>query len=240
NNETGAKYQVKEAADIIHRASPDGAVHLDATQSYMKFPFSVSSVGADMITVSSHKIEGPKGVGALYVGAGLLKSKGLSPIVFGGGQEDGLRSGTENVPGIGAFAEAARVYYNALPQRYQAVSALREYLVEKVSAVCGIEVNLPSGDFAPHIVSLTVRGMKSETVLNDLSGRKICVSAGSACSSHDKRLSSALLAFGKTPDEADSTIRVSLSFRNTKEELDTFVAALVDVIRVRAKKLSLD
>lgn len=236
NNETGAVYPVKEAAAILHRASPDAVLHVDATQSYMKIPFTPASLGADMITLSSHKIEGPKGVGALWVSDAVIKNRGLSPVVFGGGQEDGLRSGTENVPGICAFGEAARVYHGAFAARTERVARLRGYLVEKIATLDGCVCNLPPV-CAPHILNITVRGLRSETVLNDLSGRGICVSSGSACSSHDKNaLSGALLAFGKTADEADSSIRVSLSYHNTEEELDTFVSALGEIIATRAKK----
>ena len=236
NNETGALYPLKRVADIVHRLAPEALFHVDATQSYMKVPFTVKSIGADLVTVSSHKIEGPKGVGALWLSENVVKQKGLSPLLIGGGQEDGLRSGTENVPGVCAFAEAARLYQTAFAERYEAVKALRLYLIGQLSALGErITLNLPP-EAAPHILSITVHGLKSETVLNDLSGKGIYVSSGSACSSHDAKLSSALLAFGKTADEADSTIRVSLSYRNTPAEADAFVAALAETIATRAKK----
>lgn len=240
NNETGALYDLKAAADLVHRSCPDALFHVDATQAFMKFPFTPRSLGADMITLSSHKIEGPKGMGALWISDAVLKSRGLSPLVFGGGQEEGLLSGTENVPGAAAFGEAAKVYAAHLTERSNRMRALRDYLLNGIAAdpflSKAVSPNLPTGKCAPHILSLTVKGLKSETVLNDLSGRGIYVSSGSACSSHDKKISSALLAFGKSEEEADSTIRISLSFRNTEEELDLFLAALTDVCKTRAKK----
>lgn len=240
NNETGALYDSKAAADLVHRLCPEALFHVDATQSFMKVPFTPKSLGADMITLSSHKIEGPKGMGALWVSDRILQSHGLSPLIFGGGQEAGLLSGTENVPGAAAFGEAARVYAAHLTERGARMRALRDYLLRGLADASfpagAVSPNLPAGACAPHILSLTVNGMKSETVLNDLSGRGIYVSSGSACSSHDKKLSSALLAFGKSEGEADSTIRISLSFRNTEAELDAFLAALADICRTRAKK----
>ena len=236
NSETGALYPLKQIADAVHRMAPEALFHVDATQSYMKVPFTPKGIGADLITLSSHKIEGPKGVGALWVADGVIKQKGLSPLLIGGGQEGGLRSGTENVPGACAFGVAARTYFAAFRERHEALSSLRAYLIEALASLGdSITLNIPAA-FAPHILSVTVRGMKSETVLNDLSDKGIYVSSGSACSSHDAALSSALLAFGKTEDEADSTIRVSLSYRNTREEADAFVAALGETIRTRAKK----
>ncbi len=236
NNETGALYPLKKISDMLHRVCPEALFHVDATQSYMKVPFTPKSIGADMITLSSHKIEGPKGVGALWISDAVLRAKGLSPLLIGGGQEEGLRSGTENVPGAAAFAKAAEVYSASFAQRREKVSALRLYLIERLSTLEGVSLNLPKGECAPHILSVTVGGMKSETVLNDLSGKGIYVSSGSACSSHDAHLSSALLAFGKTADEADSTVRVSLSYRNTVQEADAFVEALSETLRTRAKK----
>lgn len=238
NNETGAIYPVAEVAKLVKRTCPDGVLHVDATQAFMKIPFTPKTLGADMVTVSSHKIEGPKGVGALWVSDALVKSKGLSPIVFGGGQEDGLRSGTENVPGICAFAEAARLAKEGFDSRTAAMRAVREYLIAAVAAhpiLSGAVVpNLPDAA-APHILSLTVSGFKSETVLNDLSGRGIYVSSGSACASNARNLSAALLAFGKTDAETDATIRLSFSHHNTTDEADAFVSALAEIVTTRAK-----
>ncbi len=236
NNETGALYPLRQIADAVHRMCPEALLHVDATQSYMKVPFTTKSIGADLITLSSHKIEGPKGVGALWISDAVIKQRGLSPLLIGGGQEGGLRSGTENVPGACAFGVAARTYFAAFAERHERIASLRAYLIEALASLGdSITLNIPK-EAAPHILSITVHGMKSETVLNDLSNKGIYVSSGSACSSHDAHISSALLAFGKTEDEADSTVRVSLSHRNTRQEADAFVAALGETVRTRAKK----
>ena len=239
NNETGAVYPLRAVSDRMKSTCPDAVLHADATQSFMKIPFTPASIGADLVTVSSHKIMGPKGVGALYVSDAVIKNRGLAPVAVGGGQEDGLRSGTENLPGACAFAAAARVYRAAFADRYAHIKGLKDYLLSSLAAredLTGVTPNLPKGETAPHIVNLTVAGMRSETVLNDLSGKGIYVSSGSACSSHDNHLSEALLAFGKTRDEADSSIRVSFSYHNTRGEIDRFLSALAETVATRAKK----
>ncbi len=240
NNETGALYPLKTISDAVKRLAPEALFHVDATQSFLKVPFTVKSIGADAVTISSHKIEGPKGVGALWVSDAVIKNRGLSPLLIGGGQEMGLRSGTENVPGAAAFAKAAEIGFKNFPARCEAMKKTRAYLLDALSKneilKDAVTPNIPKGECAPHIVSLTVKGLKSETVLNDLSGRGIYVSSGSACSSHDRALSSALLAFGKSEDEADSTVRVSLSYKNTEDEIDALLSALAESVSVRAKK----
>lgn len=238
NNETGALYDTAKVASLMKRVCPDGVLHVDATQAFMKIKMTPKSLGADMITVSSHKIEGPKGVGALWVSDALVKSRGLSPVLLGGGQEEGLRSGTENVPGACAFAEAARLASASFDARIAQITRVREHILSLLAAhpilSTAVTPNLPK-TAAPHVLSLTVNGFKSETVLNDLSGRGIYVSSGSACASHAKNLSAALLAFGKTEAETDATIRVSLSHRNTEEEAEIFVSALAEIVSTRAR-----
>ena len=196
----------------------------------MKVPFSVKSLGADLITVSAHKIHGPKGVGALWINPALLTAKRITPIVFGGGQESGYRSGTENTIGIEGFGAAAAAGAYTLASDIARMRKLRDGLFDRLAlAVPEVRPNRPVGESAPHIVSLTLPRIKSETMLNHLSGAGICVSAGSACSTHAKnKTSSALLAFGLAPAEADSTIRVSLSAATTEEELNRFVDALAE------------
>ena len=238
NNETGAVYDTARIAALLRRVCPDGVLHVDATQAFMKIKMTPRSLGADMLTVSSHKIEGPKGVGALWVSDAIVKSRGLSPILLGGGQEEGLRSGTENVPGICAFAEAARLAAESFDSRMACITAVREHLLSLLAShpilKTAVTPNIPAVA-APHILSLTVNGFKSETVLNDLSGRGIYVSSGSACASHARNLSAALLAFGKTEEETDATIRVSLSHHNTKEEAEALVSALAEIVETRAR-----
>ena len=237
NNETGAVYDTMRASAMMRRVCPDGVLHVDATQAFLKIPMTPKSLGADMITLSSHKIEGPKGVGALWIADSLIKSRGLATIILGGGQEEGLRSGTENVPGACAFGEAARLVKEAMAENTAAMEKVREHILSALAAHPilseAIVPNLPERH-APHILSLTVRGFKSETVQNDLSGRGIFVSSGSACASHARNLSEALLAFGKSEADTDATIRLSFSEHNTTEEADAFLAALAEIVTTRA------
>ena len=230
NNETGAIYDLAAVSAIMKRKCPDAVLHADATQSFMKIPFTPDGLGADMVTLSSHKIEGPKGVGALYISGEMIKTRGLAPMILGGGQEGGYRSGTENVPGIAAFATACRAAKNSFSARMRHISELKNYLLERLKADGRLAEITPlcPPNAAPHILSLTVTNIKSETMLHFLSSEGICVSSGSACSSNasTRHASPALLAYGQTEAEADSSIRVSLSHRNTKEELDALCEAL--------------
>lgn len=228
NNETGALYDTSEVAKLMKARSPEALLHVDATQSYLKIPFTKAKCGADMITISSHKIEGPKGVGALVVDGSVMKSKGLAPLVLGGGQEGGMRSGTENVPGIAAFGEAIRIGNASLCQRYAYLSELKSYLTKGIEGdkeLSEISITKPTAS-APHIVNITLPKIKSETMLHYLSSLGIYVSSGSACSSNSTHHSSALTAFGRTAAEADSSIRISLSHRNTKEDIDSLIEGL--------------
>ncbi len=229
NNETGALYDTAEAARLARLACPDAVIHLDATQSYMKLPFTKVSCGADMITVSSHKIEGPKGVGALVIDNRIIRSKGLAPLILGGGQEGGLRSGTENVPGICAFGEAVRLGRESLRQRYAYLSNLRRELICKLEGIPEISITIPKTS-VPHIVNITLPNIKSETMLHYLSSFGIYVSSGSACSSNTGHISSALVAFGRSAAEADCSIRISLSHTNTTEEIETLCQKLEEGI----------
>ena len=230
NNETGALYDLKRASSMIRKRCPDALFHVDATQSYLKLPFTKASVGFDMITMSAHKIEGPKCVGALLLDKKIIKSHGLSPIILGGGQGGGLRSGTENVAGIAAFARAVEDGVKNLAKNQEKTEALREYLIEKLHTVPTLKdiyVTLPKAH-APHILNITVPNIKSETMLHFLSSRGIFVSSGSACSSNSSHTSSALLAYGHTEAMSDSSIRISFSARNEFSEIDVFIKALED------------
>ena len=232
NNETGALYDLAAVSKILRARCPDAVLHCDATQAYLKIPISVASLGISMLTLSSHKIEGPKGVGALWVEPSLITAKGLSPHILGGGQEQGLRSGTENVPGIAAFARAAELGARELSERSRRLSALRAYFEKNLlnhPALAELKINRAERQ-APHIISLTMPKMKSETLLHALSARGIYVSSGSACSSHGRHSTPALTAFGLSDRDADSTIRVSLSHRTTEAELDALLSALAELV----------
>ncbi len=228
NNESGAVYDLAAVSRLMKRVSPDGVLHVDATQAYMKIPFTVSSLGADMVTLSSHKIEGPKGIGALWVSSDLIRTRGIAPEIHGGGQERGLRSGTENVPGIAAFGAAIRYRREHFALHAAHLAELRSRLLDRLEndpTLGEVKANIPAAP-APHIISLTLPRIKSETMLHFLSSEGVYVSSGSACSSHDAHVSSGMIAFGLTEREADQTIRVSLGTVNTKEDIDDFCDTL--------------
>jgi len=225
NNETGALYDVKSAFDAIKKKYPSAITHCDAVQGYLKVRFTPASLGADLISLSAHKIHGPKGVGALYIAPHMLKEKRIIPFLVGGGQEHGMRSGTENTIGIAGFVAAAKEGFAEMAKNVPYVSSLREYAIEKLSAL-DVKINLPKGACAPHILNITLPCIKSQTMLNFLSAEGICVSSGSACSSHSLKTSPTLLAFGLTPEAADSSLRISFSRFNTKEDIDKLEEAL--------------
>ena len=237
NNETGAVYDVQKIFSAAKRKNPDVVTHCDAVQGYLKVPFSPQKLGADLLSISAHKIHGPKGVGALYVSPEIIKTKKIIPYMIGGGQESSLRSGTENVLGISGFSEAARVGFENFSQNREKMLSLRA-LAESELIRAGADINTPVGERAPHIISVRLPSIKSETMLNFLSAKGICVSAGSACSSHSRHISSALIGFGLTKEQADSTIRVSLCEYNTEEEIKELGRVLSDGINmlVRFKK----
>ena len=228
NNETGALYDVKSAAAIVKAGAKDVLVHIDATQSYMKLPMNMRTLGADMITLSSHKIGGPKGVGALVVSSAVMKAKGLAPIILGGGQEGGMRSGTENVPGIAAFGAAVGERVKNLTSDAEKMTDLREYLIEKLTRDATFEeISITNPEkHAPHILNITLPKIKSETMLHFLSAEGIFVSSGSACSSNSRHVSSALVAYGRTEAEADCSIRISFSHENSRDDVDALCEAL--------------
>ena len=227
NNETGAAYNIKECFKIAKEINPDVVTHTDAVQSYMKLKVSPSELMADLITVSAHKIHGPKGIGALYISSDVIKKKQLKPIIFGGGQEGGFRSGTENLLGIAAFGAAAERGYKNLSKDISLMRELRAYAIEKLS-VLDVRVNAPCGECAPHIVNITLPSIKSETMLHHLSANGIYISSGSACASNSatKKVSRALMGFGLTEHEADCSMRISFSPYNTKDDVDEFISAL--------------
>ena len=227
NNETGAMYDVASAFRAVRAASPGAVLHCDAVQAFLKAKWTPASLGADMVTVSAHKIEGPKGVGALFVSEAVITAKKLVPQILGGGQENGFRSGTLNVPGIAGFGAAAAEGLALLDSRMLAARTVREVLEQRLSAVPGLSLNLPpEGGRLPNILNVTLPDIKSETMLNYLSGRGICVSAGSACSSHGKHASRPLVAFGLSEAAADCSLRISLNHTNTVGEAEELADAL--------------
>lgn len=237
NNETGAVYDIASVSRLMRERSPEAVLHVDATQGYMKLPLSKKSLGYDMITLSSHKIHGPKGVGALLIDDKIIRSKGISPRILGGGQEGGLRSGTENVPAISAFGEAVRLGVRDFNESYNRLLSLHGYLVDKIKSspmLSEVSLTLPPSH-APHILNITLPKIKSETMLHYLSSLGIYVSSGSACSSNSQHNSSALIAYGKDEAEADCSIRISLSYQNSTDDIDALIAGLESGISRLAK-----
>ena len=214
NNETGAVTDIPAVAKAIRAAGSPALLHTDAIQGYMKVPFTVKGLGADIVTVSGHKIHAPKGVGAQYVRAGLL--------ILGGGQESAFRSGTENLPGILALAAAVEAYRadRDAPAR---MAALRRQILDTLSAA--IPELVPIGGGAPHILCLSLPGYRSEVLLNYLDGQGICVSKGSACKRGAR--SHVLEAMALPAAVIDGAIRVSLGRFTTKEDADGFCQALL-------------
>ncbi len=225
NNETGAMYDIKRAFALAKAQNPDIVTHTDAVQGYLKCRFAPAPLQADLVTISGHKIHAPKGVGALYVSSASLKRRDIVPTLLGGGQEGGFRSGTENVIGIAAFGAAAREGFAKLNTTLPYLLSLRTYAEEKL-ATLPVKLHIPTGARAPHILSLSLPDIKSETMVHALSESGICVSGGSACSTHSKKLSRALLAFGATEAETECALRISFSHYNTTEDVDALVRAL--------------
>lgn len=225
NNETGALYGVGEAFSKIKRKYPDALTHCDAVQGYMRVPFTPTGLRADLVSLSGHKIHAPKGVGALYVGSDVIRTKKLVPFLRGGGQEDGMRSGTENVVGICAFGAAVSDMAKKSRENALSLSELYSYATEGL-ATLGVRINTPVGARVDHIINITLPDVKSETMLHHLSADGIYVSSGSACSSHSRKTSGSLLAFGLTPHDADCSLRISLSSYNTREDIDALCISL--------------
>lgn len=225
NNETGALYSVKDAFGRIKRKYPDAITHCDAVQGFMRVPFTPQALGAELISLSGHKIHAPKGVGALYVASELLVAKRIVPFLRGGGQENGMRSGTENVMGIAAFGAAAADMERKRSENAEKLSLLYDYACECLERL-DVRINKPVGACVSHIINIMLPNIKSETMLHYLSADGVYVSSGSACSSHSGKPSGALIAFGLTPHEADCSLRISFSPYNTKEDIDALCKSL--------------
>lgn len=221
NNETGCVFPITEIARAIKLKKSRALLHVDAVQGFLKLPFKAKTLGADMISISSHKVHGPKGIGALYIKKGLH----LPPLIFGGGQENGYRSGTEGLPAIAGFAAAVETGFKKLGENSTHMSELKAQLKQLLSDSLPECVIIGAGT-APHILSISMPGYKSEVMMNFLDAQGICVSKGSACK-RGKR-SHVLEAMGLANDVMDGSLRVSLSHENTAEEMKTFVEALAD------------
>ena len=221
NNETGYIMPVRETFMAVKRSFPEVITHCDCVQGYMKLPIKAASLGADLISLSAHKIHGVKGVGAIYIKKGVR----VIPIVTGGKQEKGIRSGTESVPLIAAFGAAVDKFRPTIAERYERVSQLKAHLLEKIGGIENVAVNSPS-DGSPYVINISAVGKRSEIMLHFLESKGIYVSSGSACSKGQQ--SGVLGEFGISGKRADGAVRISITAQTTEEELDEFAEALAE------------
>ena len=205
----------------VKRSFPEIITHCDCVQGYMKLPIKAASLGADLISLSAHKIHGVKGVGAIYIKKGVR----VIPIVTGGKQEKGIRSGTESVPLIAAFGAAVDKFRPTIAERYERVSQLKAHLLEKIGGIENVAVNSPA-DGSPYVINISAIGKRSEIMLHFLESKGIYVSSGSACSKGQQ--SGVLGEFGISGKRADGAVRISITAQTTEEELDEFAEALAE------------
>ena len=228
NNEVGSVMPIAQMAKLTHKICPDAVFHTDAVQGFLKVPFAAKTLGADLISVSSHKVHGPKGVGALYISPRL---KSFPAYLIGGGQESNYRSGTEGTPAIFGFAAACSVAAASYKEDAKAEKALIDSLVEKLSALEGIRIN--GTHEAPHVLSIAVPGVPTQNSINILQDHGICVSAGSACAKGHR--SHVLEAMKVAPEAIDGTFRVSICRDTTAEELDQLYTVIKEEILPRVR-----
>ncbi len=230
NNEIGSLQPIGEAGALIKNMNPRIIYHVDAIQGYGKFRIYPKKMNIDLLAVSGHKIHGPKGVGFLYINEKIR----IVPIVYGGGQQKGMRSGTENVSGIAGLGKAVEQIYENLEAERAAMYELKERFVQGVLQIPEVKINGLTGEMsAPHVVSASFRGVRSEVLLHALEEKGIYVSAGSACASNKApKPSDTLRAIGLEKELLDATLRFSLSVFTTQEEIDYTLQTLYDVVPV--------
>ena len=228
NNEVGSVMPIAQMAKLTHKLCPDAIFHTDAVQGFLKIPFSAKTLGADLISVSSHKVHGPKGAGALYISPRL---KSFPAFVLGGGQESGYRSGTEGTPAIFGFAAACAAVSATLKEDVKQEKQLLDALIEELSALEGVVLN--GAHEAPHILSIGIPGVPTQNSINILQDSEICVSAGSACAKGHR--SHVLSAMNVAPEVIDSTFRVSLCRDTQRDELSKLVHVIRQEILPRAR-----
>ncbi len=226
NNEVGSVQPIGQMARLTHRLCPDALFHTDAVQGFLKIPFQAKTLGADLISVSSHKIHGPKGAGALYISP---KLKSFPALILGGGQEGGYRSGTEATPAIFGFAAAAEAGRQTFRQDIQREKDLLQSLCEKLSALPGVKLN--GAHEAPHILNVAIPGLPTQNSINLLQDRGICVSAGSACAKGHR--SHVLSAMGIEGETIDASFRISLSRETRQEDIDSLAQAVEEALLPR-------
>lgn len=229
NNEIGAIEPVEAISKIIKKKNPNILFHVDAIQAYGKLLIRPKSQGIDLLSVSAHKIHGPKGVGFLYID----KRVKIRPMIYGGGQQRGMRSGTENVPGVAGLSAAANFMYTNHREKIRAITELKDYLIDRLSEIDGVTINSLKGELsAPQIVSASFSGIRSEVLLHALEEKEIYVSSGSACSSNHPAVSGTLKGIGIKPELLDSTLRFSFGVFNTREEVDYCIQTLKELLPV--------
>lgn len=227
NNEIGSVMPIAEIGDAIKKKNSSTLFHVDAVQSFTKYKIYPGRMHIDLLAVSGHKIHAAKGMGILYAADGVK----LNPTVLGGGQQGGLRSGTQNVPGIAGMALAAQMLYEKFDEDVERLYSMRESFVKGVSEIDNIIINgKPGRESAPHIISVTVPGVRAEVLLHALEEKGVYVSSGSACSTNRPHLSATLQAIGVERENLDSTVRISLSVMNTQEDIDAAVAAMKEIV----------
>ena len=232
NNEIGAIEPVDEISRIIKAKNKDILFHVDAIQAYTKFKITPKTQGIDMLSASGHKFHGPKGVGFLYIDSSVK----INPIIFGGGHQRGMRSGTLNTTGIAGMGVAAKEAYDDFEKKIKNIVDLKYYLMDNLEKIEGAVLNTKRGEnFAPQIISVSFEDIRAEVLLHALEDRGIYVSSGSACSSNHPGISGTLKAIGLREDLLDSTIRISLSELNNREEADYFLKNLVELLPLLRK-----
>jgi cysteine desulfurase len=229
NNEVGSVMPIEKMAKLTHKICPDAVFHTDAVQGFLKVPFAAKTLGADLISVSAHKVHGPKGAGALYISPRL---KSFPALLLGGGQESGYRSGTEATPAILGFAAACNALFPTFRADVQREKELLNGLAERLCKLGAVKIN--GAHDAPHILSLSIPGVPTQNSINLLQDAGICVSAGSACAKGHR--SHTLSAMNLRPEAMDGSFRVSLCKDTTQEELDKFVSVIENEIIPRFVK----
>ena len=232
NNEIGAIEPVEEISKIVKAKNKDILFHVDAIQAYTKLRINPKSQGIDMLSASGHKFHGPKGVGFLYIDSNVK----INPIIFGGGHQRGMRSGTLNTTGIAGMGVAAKEAYDNFDERINKISELKYYLMDELEKTEGAILNTGRGEnFAPQVISVSFEDIRAEVLLHALEDRGIYVSSGSACSSNHPGISGTLKAIGVRENLLDATIRISLSELNNKEEADYFIKNLKELLPLLRK-----
>ncbi len=232
NNEIGALEPIAQIGEAIKAQNPQTLFHVDAVQGFGKARIYPKRMHIDLLAASGHKIHGPKGVGLLYVGDNVR----IRNIIYGGGQQGGMRSGTENVPGIAGMALAAKLLYERFDEEQQRLRSMKDAFIQRVSAIEGVHINGRTGeDSAAHIISLSVEGVRAEVLLHALEDKGIYVSSGSACASNRPHISETLQAIGTPQAYLDSTIRLSTSVMNTMEDMEAAAQALEELLPMLRK-----